>query len=123
MSRESIRQALKNVVETVYAGPVFTSRTQDLSSETEYVNVYLVEGEFIRNMSGITGTEAQLAVKFCKQNATDDDLDIVIEQIDEAIVLSNSLAALLNRPLLERFEYEEDTADINGITYFYKVLF
>lgn len=122
MSRETVRQAFKTAISTVYSGKVYATRLNDQRSDAEFVCVYVSEGDIAHNFGG-TESEMRLHVKHAKQNATDGALDTTMEALNAAIVSHASVVAAVKHARLESFEYDEESNDIPSLTYSYKVLF
>ena len=122
MSREQIRQAFKSAVATIYSGAVHTSRVTDNRDSQEWVNIYLEEVVTGRNFSGVQ-SEAELAIKFSKQNATDSQLDAVASQIEAAILSNEGISTLVRNPLLQRIEYSTEEGEVPAIALIYKLIF
>lgn len=122
MSREQIRQAFKSAVTTIYSGAVYTSRVTDNRGSQEWVNIYLEEVVVGHNFSGVQ-SEAELAIKFSKQNATDSQLDAVASQIEAAILSNEGISTLVRNPLLQRIEYSTEEGEVPTITLIYKLIF
>lgn len=121
MSRELIRQAFKDAVATVFTGPVYTTRITDNRDDNEYVSIYIEGGEVSRSSSG-KAYDSDIVVRFCKQRATDEQLDIVSDQIVTAIESSQAVRQLVRRPLLTGFEYEPDGTH-NGLNNTFRIMY
>ena len=122
MSREQIRQAFKSAVESVFLDkPVYTSRITDNRDDTEYVSVYIEEGDIDYNFSG-SETESLITVKYLKQNAKDVELDDVAESILIAILNHDDVKQAVKRPRLTHFGYESDSTH-NGLSHTFKILY
>lgn len=116
MSRESIRQAFKTAVESVFSGQVFTSRLNDLRETTEYVTIYIESGEISPNFSGFE-TTSDINIKYAKQNASDEELDQTMEDMITAILSSSAVQREAGNIVFSRFEYDDESDDIVSITY------
>ena len=122
MSRETIRQAFKSAVESVYEGQIYTSRITDNRDDDEYISIYIEGGEHARNFSGIE-TEARITVSFYKkQPAEDSELDQVVDPIIDLIPGFPAVLSEVKNPLLESFGYESDGKH-NGISHTFRVIY
>ena len=122
MSRESIRQAFKTAVESVFSGQVFTSRLNDLRETTEYATIYIESGEINPNFSGFE-TTSDIAIKYAKQNASDAELDQVMDGIIVAILSSPEIKEEAGNILFSRFEYDDESDDVVSITYTANIIY
>lgn len=122
MSRESVRQAFKSAIQTVYSGHVESGRLRDLSKYPEYASVYLSSGSFDNTFSG-RSTACEMIISYHKQNATDAELDAVIEAIHGAIASSSPVAEVAGNVMPQRFDYTDDSTDMAGISYTYNITF
>lgn len=122
MSREEVRQAFKAAAATVFTGSVYTTRSADNRDDTEYVSVYIRDGEVVHNFSGVE-TTASLAITYSKQNATDEQLDTISSAIEQAVPSNAAVLAAVKNVRFERFEYDEESSDIPSITLTYRILY
>lgn len=121
MSREQIRQAFKEAAETVFHGPVYTSRVTDNRDDNRYVSIYIDTGDVSLSSSG-KSYESSIVVRYCQQRATDEDLDIQADLLVSAIESSVSVRQLVRKPLLTGFEYEPDGTH-NGLNHIFRILY
>lgn len=83
--RKAIRDAVKQVLEGIYAGDVFSSRYVDGRDLSEYVNVYFNEGQ-VDTETLVFATSAELVVGFhTKDYVSDDQLDEQADTLYQAI--------------------------------------
>lgn len=122
MSRESVRQAFKRAVQSVFVGTVYTSRVTDNRDDNEYVSIFIEEGDITHNFSG-SETEARITVRYCKKQPVEDGvLDVVADQVIAAIAEFPDVLAVVGRPLLESFSYEPDSQH-NSINHTFRVIY
>lgn len=124
MSREAVRQAFAEAARAAFAGDsskVYASRITDNRGDTEYISVYLEEGDVSQSFSG-EQIEADLVVKYVKQSATDAQLDAVADAIRTEVRTNAQVADAVNRPIWTRFEYDMDASN-PAINLIYRVMF
>lgn len=110
-SRKEVREAIAEVISTVYAGKIFTSRYFDARDLTDYISVYFDSGELEHGFNGYYMTTAEVIVSVHGQQFSDDDLDEVAEEIERAINAETVFKAGITGILLEGFAYEQDERD------------
>lgn len=84
-NRKAIRDAIKAALQTVFAGPIYTSRYIDVRDETKFVNVYFEGGEI--EFDGVRqNTTASVVVEYNTElDASDDDIDSVADALIQAL--------------------------------------
>lgn len=122
--RKAIRDAVKAIFQTVYSGPLYTSRTIDVRDDDEYVNVFFEAGA--TEYEGInSSTSGELVVSYnTKEQVTDDDLDLVADMLNQALA-DNDIAPNVIRGMLPAgFAYEsEQESAFTGINLLYTVYY
>lgn len=94
-TRKLIRDQIKTQLATQYAGKIFTGRSFDARSNTEFVNVFLASGDI--DGEGMATTEQSLCViGIHKQLGTDDELDALGEQLEVGLAQDLSLNGLVS---------------------------
>tara|TARA_R110001599_G_scaffold100770_5_gene258101 strand:- start:3154 stop:3519 length:366 start_codon:yes stop_codon:yes gene_type:complete len=121
MSRESIRQAFKTAVASVYSGRVYTTRVTDNREDTEYVAIYIEDGEIGHNSTS-KEYDSRIIVRYCKQRATDEALDAVADQLIAAVESHATVRQAVKRPILTGFDYEPDSTH-NGLNHIFRILY
>lgn len=105
--RQSIREQVKTQVADQYAGPIFTGRSIDARSSTEFVNVFIQAGDTVDN--GIQEqTESSLVIGAHKKQANDDVLDSIGDLIEASIAADITLGGLVSGLVYTGFEYGSD---------------
>lgn len=106
-NRKTIRDKVKAQLATAYAGDIFTGRKIDARDSTEFLNVFLADGESYGE--GIEEkTESSLVVGIHKKTATDDELDVIGDLLEAAIGENLTLDGLISGLVYTGFEYGED---------------
>lgn len=121
MSRELIREAFAAAVATVFQGKVYTTRMNDNRDDQEYVSIYIEDGDVKRNSSG-KEFDSNIVVRYCKQRATDEQLDLVADQIVSAVESSPDVRQLVRLPLHTDFSYEPDSVH-NGLNNTFRIIY
>lgn len=105
--RKTIRDQVKAQLATTYSGDIFTGRKIDARDATEFLNVFLANGDSYGE--GIEEkTESSLVIGIHKQAATDDELDIIGDSLEAAIGENLTLNGLISGLVYTGFEYNED---------------
>lgn len=122
MSREEIRQAFKTAVATTFSGSIYVSRLNDNRNDAEFIAIYLKDGEVEHTFSG-KQTNAEIVIKYSIQNGTDLALDTKANAIEQAISSHADVLGAVKNPILQRFEYDDESADIASISLIYRILY
>ena len=106
--RKQIRDQIKAQIETQYGGSVFTERSIDARDSTEFINVFLIDGNIIGEEGLNHLTESSLVIGVQKKGASDDDLDSTGDLVEAAIGQDITLGRLVSGLVYEGFEYGTD---------------
>lgn len=121
--RKAIRDAITEVLESVLDFPVFSGRSIDGRDLTEFVNVYITDGEVF---SEGLGSRTEASVLICYRTVdelTDDQLDEKSDPIAEAIE-SYDFGGVMQGIVPAGFEYlDERERGYDGITLRFLVIY
>ena len=122
--RKTIRDSVKAILQTVYSGEIYTSRTIDVTEETEYVNVFFESGS--TEYEGLLSTTSgELVISYnTKSQVTDDDLDEVADMLNQALADNDVAPGVIRGMLPAGFAYEsEQESAFTGINLLYTVYY
>ena len=122
--RKSIRDSVKEILQTVYAGKIYTSRKIDVRDDLEYVNVFFESGD--TEYEGLrSSTSCELVVSYNNSNQfTDDELDAVADMLNQALVDNDVAPGVIRGMLPAGFAYESDQESaFTGINLLYTVYY
>ncbi len=122
--RKAIRDSVKAILQTVYSGPIYTSRTIDVRDDAEYVNVFFESGSTeYEGLRSSTGGELVVSYNTSKQ-VTDDDLDVVADMLNQALAENDVAPGVIRGMLPAGFAYEsEQESGFTGINLLYTVYY
>lgn len=110
-TRKQIRDTAKSQIQAVYTGEVYTGRMVVKSDDEDYINVFLVEGDYEDDGLQLQAN-ADLVVGIHKSGpVTDDDLDELAETAESGLLSDPSLGGLVYGIRPTGFQYaprEED---------------
>lgn len=123
-TRKQVRDTAKEQIKAVYAGEVFTGRIVYDTKMSEYVNVFLVEGENEEDGLQLT-TNAQLVLGIHKSGpVTDDDLDQLGATAENGLLSDPSLGGLVHGIRRTGFVYEgREETQFEKLYLLYNVVF
>lgn len=118
--RQIIRNAIKQALEAVYSGPIYTTRRVDTRGLDEFVRIYLKIGEI--DYEGLDNpTTASLVVVYHKKpeadnsfgpavdrQVTDEELDVVADALSDQLGESDIVPDLVRGIVPTGFEYGEE---------------
>tara|TARA_R100000951_G_C2633845_1_gene178602 strand:- start:80 stop:475 length:396 start_codon:yes stop_codon:yes gene_type:complete len=126
--RKQIRDAAKTAVAASYSGTLFTSRNIDVRDLSEYMSIYLANGEIDKRFQ-VQTSEAILVVEYNK-DAEDDDLDTVIDAAHEALMANFNDQLIVEgftagaQIIPESFEYGiDESRQFSSVSYSYRITF
>lgn len=121
--RKAIRDAITEVLASSLNCPVFSGRSIDGRELSEFVNVYITEGEVFSEGLG-QRTEASVLISYRSvHDLTDDELDEKSEPIVE-LIESHDFGGVMQGIVAAGFEYlDERERGYDGITLRYLVAF
>jgi len=121
MSRQDVRDAFAAAIRSAVPGvEVFSTRVVNAGTRPQYFCVFMDGGDIRHDMSGVTReTRTEVFVKYSKLNATDEELDGVMELAHTAIMASTGMG----KPLLTRFDYDMDGEAHMSLVFTYSTMF
>ena len=120
MSRQDVRDAFAAAIRSTLPGiDVYTTRLSDARLPSRFFCVYMGGGDIRLTLGGATREERpDVFVMYAQLAATDEELDAVMEQAHAAIMASTTMG----RPLLTRFDYDEQGESHLALVYQYSTI-
>lgn len=123
-SRKALRDGVKTVLKTAFRDfTVSTNRIEDIRDIKDAILITLENVDVEYQLDGNKVYEGDLNIRYLKLNGSDDELDLVADQI-EAEIKGHSPAITGSRGfMLDRISYEDYESVSNTITLSYSVRF
>lgn len=123
MSRKTIRDGIKEAIDAVYSGPVYTIRRIDARELSEYIGVFLASGSAVTDIGVYRQIDARLVITIAKKGATDDDLDTTGALIDNIIDTINYTSIGAIGAYFTEFQYADDDDEFEKLHLTYDIIY